>query len=132
MYIVKLLFKTATLDQEKFPKFIRVNPGDITLKFVFDNIRNVGIAAALFYCGALIFRGEPLRVFFDLAYSQVFVSLAICLLSFVLWSLNLLQAAFAIIGQKERPIVFIGIVLFLLQAAMGIVFFTHIDAFFDG
>lgn len=112
-----------------FPKFIRVEGKDVNLKFVFDNIRNIGIAALLFAIGVAVAKGEPLNSLSFMPYSEVVLGIVIAIIGFVLMILNLVQGILAVLATEKFNIVLYSLVSIFLQIAVGEIFFNQVFKF---
>lgn len=110
---------------DNYPQFIRVKEEDVTLKFIFDNIRNIGLSALLFALGAIIAKGEPINSLFSLPWSEVILGVAICIGGFVLAVFNFIQGILAILASKRFNMPAYLICSLLLQVAAFEVFFKQ-------
>ncbi|MFN4056406.1 MAG: hypothetical protein ACK4GU_16220 [Alishewanella aestuarii] len=110
---------------DNFPQFIRVQEKDVTLKFVFDNIRNIGLSALVFALGIIIAKGEPISSLLSIPYSEVVLGIVICLSGFLLAVLNFMQGVLAILASKKFNIAVYMFSSFLLQVAVFEVFFKQ-------
>ncbi|MEZ9156984.1 hypothetical protein [Vibrio sp. J383] len=113
-------------EPSNFPKFIRIEGKDVNLKFVFDNIRNIGIAALLFTIGVSVAKGEPLNSLSFVPYSEVVLGIMIAILGFILMILNLVQGILAVLATEKFNIVLYSIISVFLQIAVGEIFFRQV------
>ncbi len=113
-------------EPSKYPSFIRVNPEDVTLKFVFDNIRNIGLSALVCAGGIIVTKGEPISSLLSIPYTQMALGLFICLGGFLLAILNFLQGVLAILATKKFNIPAYLIFAFILHIASFEVFFKQV------
>ncbi len=90
----------SRIDPENYPRFLRVYPNDVNLKFVFDNLRNYGIAAVLFYTGIVIFRDGTSSAILSFHYSGEIIGVVIMALAFILAVLNFIQGTIAMLVVK--------------------------------
>lgn len=120
------LIVVKKFDPNNFPKFIRVEGKDVNLKFVFDNIRNVGIAALLFAIGVAIAKGEPLNSVSFIPYSEVVLGIIITIIGFILMMLNLIQGILAVLATEKFNIVLYSLISIFLQIAVGEIFFNQV------
>ncbi len=112
-------------NSDNFPQFIRVQEKDVTLKFVFDNIRNIGLSALVFALGVIIAKGEPISSLLSIPYFEVVLGITICLSGFLLAVLNLIQGVLAILASKKFNMPVYIICSLLLQVAVFEVFFKQ-------
>ncbi|RBO82383.1 hypothetical protein [Marinomonas aquiplantarum] len=110
---------------DNYPQFIRVQEKDVTLKFVFDNIRNIGLSALVFALGVIIAKGEPISSLLSVPYSEVVLGIVICLSGFLLAVLNFMQGVLAILASKKFNMAVYIIFSLLLQTAVFEVFFKQ-------
>lgn len=83
-------------------QLIDVKPEDITLKFIFDNIRNYGIAATVMVAGFYLARhGAQVNPFPG---SGIVFGILLVLTGFAMHTLNLTQAIWALIKLKMRVV----------------------------
>ena len=111
---------------KKYPKFIRITQEEVTLKFVFDNIRNIGISALVFAAGILISKGEPISSLLSIPYSQFVIGSLLVIGGFILAIMNFLQATLAIQAASKMgklPYIFIAL---LINVATFEVFFKQV------
>lgn len=113
-------------DPSKYPRFIQVLEKEVTLKFVFDNIRNVGLSALVFTFGAIIFRSEPISSLLSIPYTQHIVGIALCLAGLLLAIANYVQGILAILAIKKLNFVVYGAISFFLHVATFEVFFKQV------
>lgn len=92
-------------------QLIDVKPEDVTLKFIFDNIRNYGIAATVMVAGFyLVQHGAQVNNFPG---AGIVFGVPLVLTGFVLHALNLFQAIWALVKLKMRVVPY-----FVLSIAM--------------
>lgn len=109
-----------------FPQFIRVQESDVTLKFVFDNVRNIGLSALVFALGIIIAKGEPINSLFAIPYSEIVLGVVVCFSGFLLAVLNFMQGVLAILASKKFNMPVYIICSFFLQVAVFEVFFKQV------
>lgn len=109
-----------------YPNFIRVKPEDVTLKFVFDNIRNIGLSALAFAAGILIIKNEPLSTLLSIPYSQFLIGGLLCAGAFIIAILNFAQAIIAIQAISKMGKVPYIILALLLNVATFELFFRKV------
>lgn len=95
-------------DKDKLEKnklllqLIDVKPEDVTLKFIFDNIRNYGIAATVIVAGFYLVRhGAQVNPFPG---SGFVFGVLLVIAGFLAYILNFTQAVWAIIKLKMRVV----------------------------
>lgn len=114
----------ADFNPDKIPQFFRVKPEDVNLKFVFDNIRNLGLSALLYGIGVIVAKGGPISSLFSLPWSQIVMGVAICISAFVLATLNFMQGILAILATKK-----LNLPLYLALSLL--LHFTVFEVFFN-
>lgn len=119
---IKQGVKMKDFNPDNYPQFIRVQEKDVTLKFIFDNIRNIGLSALVFALGVIIAKGEPISSLLSVPYSQVVLGIVICLSGFLLAILNLIHGILAILASKKFNMPVYIIFSFFLQVAVFEVF----------
>jgi hypothetical protein len=103
--------------------FIKVESKDVNLKFVFDNLRNYGIAALFFYTGVLIFKNGASSILLDFPYAAGTVGVIIMVTAVILASLNFIQGTLALHAVKKLSLVPYLITAMLLHLVLFEVFF---------
>lgn len=107
---------TNEKDKSKTDKFLHqlidIKPEDITLKFVFDNIRNYGIAAMVMVAGFYLSQHGAANPFHN---SGIFFGILLVLAGFVIYVLNVMQAVWALVKLKMRmvPYFILSMIIFL-------------------
>jgi len=92
-------------------QLIDVKPEDVTLKFIFDNIRNYGIAATVMVAGFYLFRhGAQVNPFPG---SEIIFGALLVFTGFLVYILNFTQAVWALIKLKMSVVPY-----FILSMAM--------------
>lgn len=93
------------------PKFIGVRPEDVTLKFIFDNIRNYGIAATVIIVGLYLCKYEAQAIFFPCA--DAVLGILFIVAGIVLHGLNLCQGILVLLKANLRFFAFfiLGIII---------------------
>lgn len=103
--------------------FIKVELKDINLKFVFDNLRNYGIAAIFFYTGALIFKNGASSTLLDFPYAGGTVGTIVMVTALILAVLNFIQGILAILKVKKLSLIPYFIITICLHTVLFEVFF---------
>lgn len=102
------------LQAERFLlQLIDVKPEDVTLKFIFDNIRNYGIAATVMVAGFYLAQhGAQVNNFLG---AGIVFGVLLVVVGFSLYALNLCQAIWALVKLKVRvvPYFILSMVMFL-------------------
>lgn len=116
---------------DNYPRFLRVRDEDVTLKFVFDNIRNIGLAALLFALGIIIAKGSPISSLFFIPWSEVILGILICCGAFLLVVCNFIQGLLAILVTNKTNTLLYIVFSIILQAAVFEVFFKQVSKAFS-
>jgi hypothetical protein len=102
------------VDPENYPEFFRVYPKDVNLKFVFDNLRNYGIAAVLFYTGILILKNGTTGTLLAFPYAAGITGGIVMLSAFVLAVLNFMHGIVAMLVVRPwRTIPYVAVAMLL-------------------
>lgn len=102
----------GNLSDESSPilkKLIDMNPEDINLKYIFDHIRNYGIASTMMIAGLYLWK-HPESAFGIILIFSEFWSLSLILLGLFLNVLNLTQIIW-VLAKVKMPL---GILIFLM------------------
>ena len=84
-----------------FPPFLRISKDDVTLKFVFDNIRNFGLASALFYFGIQLFKDGFVGSISLIPYASEVFGIVTMISAFFLAIFNYLQSCMALFMWRK-------------------------------
>ena len=98
----------------------------MTLKFVFDYLRNVGLSALLFALGIVILKGDPIRSLLSIPWSEVVLGFIVCAAAFILAVLNFTQGILAILAAKKLSMPIYLLTSLVIQAASFEVFFRQV------
>lgn len=100
---------------------LHINEKDLNLKFIFDHIRNYGIAASVVAIGLfLIKHGTSYTVF---PKSGIIFGIALITFGFILLILNLMQPIWAMVQHKIKMLPYL---------IMSLLFFLTANEFFWG
>lgn len=100
-------------------------PKDVNLKFVFDNLRNYGIAAVLFYTGILIFKNGTSSTLLSFPYAAGATGSIVMASAFLIAVLNFLQGIVAMLVVRPWRMVPYIIVALLLHVVLFEAFFQR-------
>ncbi|MBF6647750.1 hypothetical protein [Methylobacter sp. BlB1] len=117
--------KKKPVDPEKYPSFFRVYPKDVNLKFVFDNLRNYGIAAFLFYTGILILKNGTSSTLLSFPYAAGITSGIVMASALVLAVLNFLQGIVAMVVVRPWRMIPYILIAMLLHIVLFEMFFQR-------
>lgn len=109
----------------KVPAFLRVYRKEVTLKFVFDNLRNYGISAVLFYSGVVLFKHGTTGWLLSVPYGAKTAGIVVMLMAFLLAVFNFYQGCTAMYVVRTWRMVTYMAAIFITYAVLFEVFFQR-------
>ena len=106
--------------------FLEIKQEEISLKYIFDHIRNLGLAAVVSATGFLISEGEPLLW---IPYTQIILGFSLFAVGFFLAVLNLVQGILVIRPTGTVRKILYGMAVFILYTATYKVFVEQLNKF---
>ena len=106
--------------------FLEIKQEEISLKYIFDHIRNLGLAAVVSATGFLISEGEPLLW---IPYTQIILGFSLFAVGFFLAVLNLVQGILVIRPTGTVRKILYGMAVFILYTATCKVFTEQLNKF---
>lgn len=108
-------------------KFLLVEKKEVNLKFVFDHLRNYGIAAVLFYTGASIFNNGSLSTFLQsINGAGATIGVVVMLSAFLLAVLNFVQGMFALNAAIKLNKWVYSLIVLIMHYVLFEVFFRQV------
>ncbi|ENU4057335.1 TPA: hypothetical protein PPD39_003728 [Acinetobacter baumannii] len=99
-------------------KLIDMNPEDINLKYIFDHIRNYGIASTMMIAGLYLWKHPESAFGMILIFSEIW-SLLLILLGLFLNVLNLTQVIWVLAKVKMPLGIFIFLMFFIFYIVLS-------------
>ncbi len=103
--------------------FIKIEQKDFNLKFVFDNLRNYGIAAALFYSGIVIFNNGASSTLLSFSYGGEIAGSILMLFALILATANFVQAILGFQKAYKWRVIPYVLITFIVHLVIFEVFF---------
>ncbi|MGI2856447.1 hypothetical protein ACRTDR_20035 [Shewanella algae] len=113
--------------QTQESSFLLVEKNEVNLKFVFDHLRNYGIAAVLFYTGASIFNNGSLSTFLQsINGAGATIGVVVMLSAFLLAVFNFVQGMYALNAAIKLNKWVYSLIVLMMHYVLFEVFFRQV------